>query len=376
MSDARKTPLYDAHIAAGAQMTDFAGWLLPARYQGVMEEHHAVRRHAGMFDVSHMCIIDITGSESGAFLRQLLANNIDKLAAPGKALYSCMLNDKGGILDDLIVYWLEPDYFRLVVNAATTEKDLHWLQQQAKHFTVGKLQISQRSELALIALQGPDAEQQLTRQLPSLGAQIKTLTPFAVLRDDQYCIARTGYTGEDGFEIMLDASAAPTFWQALLDSGVMPCGLGARDTLRMEAGMSLFGQDMDESVTPLQCGLGWTIAWEPEQRHFIGREAVQQQREHGVAEKVVGLVLDQRNVLRNGYRVFGDDDQLLGVLTSGTFSPTISKPIGMARVSKDIGTRVMVEIRGKKIPARVVKPVFVRQGQIMPGILTDQDASA
>jgi aminomethyltransferase len=376
MSDARKTPLYDAHIAAGAQMTDFAGWLLPTRYQGVMEEHHAVRQHAGMFDVSHMCIVDITGSESGAFLRQLLANNIDKLAAPGKALYSCMLNEKGGILDDLIVYWLEPDYYRLVVNAATTDKDLHWLQQQSHQFADGKLQISQRSELALIALQGPEAEQQLTRQLPSLGAQIKALKPFSVLRDDKYCIARTGYTGEDGFEIMLDASAAPTFWQALLDTGVTPSGLGARDTLRMEAGMSLYGQDMDESVTPLQCGLGWTVAWDPEQRHFIGREAVQQQRENGVAEKVVGLVLDQRNVLRSGYQVFGEDDQLLGVLTSGTFSPTISKPIGMARVSKDIGTQVMVEIRGKKIPARVVKPVFVRQGQIMPGILTDQDASA
>ncbi|GAB4114629.1 MAG: glycine cleavage system aminomethyltransferase GcvT [Wenzhouxiangellaceae bacterium] len=370
MSEARKTPLYDAHLAAGGQMTEFAGWLLPTRYTELMTEHHAVRRHAGMFDVSHMCIVDITGAEAAAFLRRLLANNIDKLEAPGKALYSCMLNEQGGILDDLIVYWLEADYYRLVVNAATAAKDLHWLQQQSQHFAAGKLQISQRSELALIALQGPEAEAQLLHQLPSLGAQIKALKPFSVLRDDHYCIARTGYTGEDGFEIMLDAAAATTFWQSLLDAGVTPCGLGARDTLRLEAGMSLYGQDMDESVTPLQCGLGWTVAWEPSERAFNGRAALQKQRDDGVAEKVVGLVLDQRNVLRSGYQVFSADDELLGVLTSGTFSPTICKPIGMARVSKDIGTQAMVEIRGRKIPARVVKPVFVRRGQIMPGIET------
>ena len=372
MSEARKTPLHDAHIAAGAQMTEFAGWLLPARYQGVMEEHHAVRRAAGMFDVSHMCIVDITGAESADFLRRLLANNIDKLKQPGTALYSCMLNEQGGILDDLIVYWLEPDYYRLVVNAATTEKDLRWLQQQSHHFTDGKLQISQRSELALIALQGPEAESHLADLVPSLGAQIKALKPFAVLRDDHYCIARTGYTGEDGFEIMLDASAATRLWQSLLEAGVTPCGLGARDTLRLEAGMSLYGQDMDESVTPLQCGLGWTVAWEPEDRDFIGRQAVQKQRAQGVAEKMVGLVLDQRNVLRSGYPVFSTDEQALGVLTSGTFSPTINQPIGMARVSKDIGSRALVEIRGRKIPARVVKPVFVRKGEIMPGIQIDE----
>jgi len=370
MSEARKTPLYDTHLAAGGQMTEFAGWLLPTRYTELMAEHHAVRRHAGMFDVSHMCIVDITGAEAAAFLRRLLANNIDKLEAPGKALYSCMLNEQGGILDDLIVYWLEADYYRLVVNAATAAKDLHWLQQQSQHFAEGKLQISQRSELALIALQGPEAEAQLLRQLPSLGAQIKALKPFSVLRDDHYCIARTGYTGEDGFEIMLDAAAATAFWQSLLDAGVTPCGLGARDTLRLEAGMSLYGQDMDESVTPLQCGLGWSVAWEPPERAFNGRAALQKQRDDGVAEKVVGLVLDQRNVLRSGYQVFSADDELLGVLTSGTFSPTICKPIGMARVSKDIGTQAMVEIRGRKIPARVVKPVFVRRGQIMPGLET------
>ncbi len=369
MTEALKTPMYGAHIAAGAQMTEFAGWCLPARYQGVMQEHHAVRTAAGMFDVSHMRIVDITGAEAAAFLRRLLANNIDKISAPGKALYSCMLDESAGILDDLIVYWLEKDYYRLVVNAATAAKDLRWMNQQSQHFDEAKLQISERIELSLIALQGPEAEQQLLQKLPNLGAQIRQLKPFAVWRDDQYCIARTGYTGEDGFEIMLSDSAAPAFWQALQDQGVTPCGLGARDTLRLEAGMSLYGQDMDESVTPLQCGLGWTVAWEPQDRDFVGRKVLSAQREQGVDVKVVGLVLDQRNVLRSGYKVFDAQNNRVGVLTSGTFSPTISKPIGMARVNKDVGTQVLVEIRDKKIAARMVKPVFVRQGKIQPGVL-------
>ncbi len=363
-SAAQHTPLYQQHLDLNGQIVDFAGWQLPARYQGVMEEHHAVRRQAGLFDVSHMTIVDITGAEAAVLLRKLVANNIDKLTIPGKALYTCMLNEQGGILDDLIVYFFADDDYRIVVNAATRAQDLDWINQQAGSFSVN---ITERPELALLALQGPQAETHLTQQLAAHADTIQALKPFNTLREGDTIIARTGYTGEDGFEIMLPAAQAVRLWQALIQAGVTPCGLGARDTLRLEAGMCLYGQDMDASVSPLECGLSWTVAWEPDTRDFIGRQALSEQKQQGVKHKLVGLVIDQRTVMRSGYKVFLDDRQV-GIVTSGTFSPTIEKPIGMARVSREVQDHCEVEIRGKRYNARVVKPMFVRKGQALDGV--------
>ena len=353
------TPLFQQHVDLGGQMVDFAGWQLPARYTDVMAEHHAVRRSAGIFDVSHMTIVDLFGVDSKAFLRHLLANDVDKLKTSGKALYSCMLNHEGGILDDLIVYYFADDAYRLVVNAATREKDLAWIKQQAAAFSV---EMTERPELALLALQGPEAEQHLITQQPENADVIKALKPFNAIVIDETTIARTGYTGEDGFEIMLPAEAAVSLWQALVDSGVTPCGLGARDTLRLEAGMCLYGQDMDESLSPLVSGLSWTVAWEPAERDFIGRDALSAEKAAGVQHKLVGLVLDKRTVLRSGYKVFSNNIEV-GVITSGTFSPSLEKPIGMARVQIGIGETCEVEIRGKRLTANVIKPMFVRKGE-------------
>lgn len=358
------TPLYQQHLDLNGQMVDFAGWQLPARYQGLMEEHHAVRGDVGVFDVSHMTIMDIQGAEAAAFLRRLVANNVDKLTTPGKALYTCMLNEQGGIMDDLIVYFFAPDDYRIVVNAATRDQDLAWINQQADSFDV---RINERPELALLALQGPQAQTHLCRQMSGQADTIGALKPFNALRDGDTVIARTGYTGEDGFEIMLPADDAVSLWQALIDGGVTPCGLGARDTLRLEAGMCLYGQDMDSSVSPLVSGLGWTVAWEPEDRDFIGRAALAAEKAQGPAQKLIGLVIDQRTVLRSGYKVF-HNGQPVGVVTSGTFSPTVGKPIGMARVARDVTDACEVEIRGKMHTARVVKPMFVRNGKVLDGI--------
>lgn len=363
-SSTQQTPMYQQHLTLKGQMVDFAGWQLPARYQGVMEEHHAVRQHAGLFDVSHMTIVDIDGPDAAAFLRRLVANNIDKLTTPGKALYTCMLNEQGGILDDLIVYYFANNDYRIVVNAATRDQDMAWIKLQSKSLNVN---ITERPELALLALQGPDAEAHLQRQLPKKSDDIAQLKPFNALRDTDTIIARTGYTGEDGFEIMLPAAAAVTLWEQLIQAGVTPCGLGARDTLRLEAGMCLYGQDMDSSVSPLASGLSWTVAWEPEDREFIGRQALLDQLEQGVTQKLVGLVLDQRAVLRSGYKVFSGDNEV-GIVSSGTFSPTIEKSIGMARIEKDVSGSCEVEIRGKRLPARIVKPMFVRKGRILEGV--------
>lgn len=356
-----QTPLYQQHLDLNGQMVDFAGWMLPARYTDVMAEHLAVRGAAGIFDVSHMTIVDINGNDAKDFLRYLLANDVDKLKVSGKALYTCMLNTAGGIIDDLIVYFFADDDYRLVVNAATREKDLAWINQQAGNYQVT---ITERPELALLAVQGPEAEQQLAQALSHYAEGITALKPFNAIRDNQLSIARTGYTGEDGFEIMMPAEEATCLWQALIDQGVTPCGLGARDTLRLEAGMCLYGQDMDDSVSPLVSGLAWTVAWEPADRDFIGRAALTAQKNAGTNYKLVGLLLDKRTVLRSGYKVFHNETEA-GVITSGTFSPSLQKPIGMARVLKSVGESCEVEIRGKRLDASVVKPVFVRNGKAL-----------
>jgi aminomethyltransferase len=355
----QRTSLYSTHIAMGAKIVDFAGWDMPIHYGSQLTEHEQVRSAAGMFDVSHMTIVDITGSQAKAWLQRLLANDVDRLKKTGQALYSCMLNERGGILDDLIVYAATGGGYRVVVNAATREKDLAWMRRQAAAFDVS---IRERADLAMVAVQGPKA---IESALPALPAgcrkAVQALERFEAASYEEFYIARTGYTGEDGLEIMLPAAAAEELWNKLHQQGVNPCGLGARDTLRLEAGMSLYGHDMNETTTPLESGLAWTIAWQPEAREFVGREALQQQRAAGPAYKMVGLLLEERGVLREGQPVWSSAGE--GRITSGTFSPTLKKAVALARVPAATNDRCEVEIRGKRLPARIVKYPFVRNGK-------------
>ena len=418
----RRTPLYDLHVALGARMVDFGGWDMPVHYGSQIEEHHAVRRNAGLFDVSHMCVVDVLGAGARSFLQGLLANDVSKLQTPGKALYSCMLNERGGVIDDLIVYFRAESAFRLVVNAGTRDKDLAWIRARAQA-TGATLEIHERNDLAMIAVQGPRARELLAAQLPEAErAPTLALEPFFArevvragvsadggtrpgvaatassvvearsvgdggsrpgvasgsgsgivagisgiadaTRDGGWYVARTGYTGEDGFEVMLPAAQAEGLWRALNAADAASCGLGARDTLRLEAGMNLYGNDMDESRHPLESGLAWTVAFDPPGRDFFGRAALEAVRAAGTSAKLVGLLLEDRGVLRGHQKVLvpGVGE---GEVTSGTFSPTLERSIGFARVPRATGAEVQVDIRGKLLRARVVKLPFVRQGRAL-----------
>ena len=353
-----KTHLYDAHVAAGARMVDFVGWNMPINYGSQMDEHRAVRTDAGMFDVSHMTVVDIRGPQARDFLSRLLANDVAKLKVPGKALYSCMLNESGGVIDDLIAYYMDDEWYRLVVNAATRDKGLAWLARNGMEY---RISLTEHFELAMLAVQGPNARDKVHSLLPpEVVSDIAAMKPFSAVLCCDYFIARTGYTGEDGYEVLLPAEEAIDFWNRLLEAGVKPCGLAARDTLRLEAGMHLYGQDMDEDVTPLESALSWTVAMKDERR-FIGREALEQQLENGVARKLLGVVLEGRGVLRPGYTVITDSGE--GLTTSGTFSPTLEKAIALARVPVEAEGACQVEIRGKLYPARLVTPPFARHGK-------------
>jgi len=355
---AQQTVLIGKHLEAGAKVVDFHGWDMPLHYGSQIEEHHAVRTDAGMFDVSHMTIVDLTGARTREFLRYLVANDVAKLTTPGKALYTGMLNEAGGVIDDLIVYFMTEDFFRLVVNSATREKDLAWITTQAKAFEVT---VTERPEFAMIAVQGPNAKAKVATLLDDAQkAAVAGMKPFFGVQAGNLFIATTGYTGEDGYEISLPNADAADFWQKLLDAGVKPAGLGARDTLRLEAGMNLYGQDMDETVSPLAANMGWTIAWEPSDRNFIGRKALEAQRAAGTY-KLVGLVMEQKGVLRHGQKVIVAGGE--GEITSGTFSPTLGYSIAMARVPASTGDTAEVDIRGKLVPVKVVKPSFVRMGK-------------
>lgn len=355
----QRTPLYDQHLALGAKMVDFGGWDMPLHYGSQVEEHHQVRRECGVFDVSHMTVVDLDGSGAQAFLQRLLANDVARLTTPGKALYSGMLNEQGGVIDDLIVYLAEPGY-RMVVNAATREKDLAWLARQAEGFEV---RLAERRDLAMLAIQGPQAREKVDALVSApRAALINELEPFQGLPEGDWFIARTGYTGEDGLEIVLPAAEAPAFFTELVGAGIAPIGLGARDTLRLEAGMNLYGQDMTESVSPLAANMAWTIAWEPASRDFIGRAALEAQRAAGQLPRLVGLVLEERGVLR-AHQVVRVDGVGEGEITSGSFSPTLGKSIALARVPAATADRAEVEIRGKWYPVRVVQPCFVRRGR-------------
>jgi aminomethyltransferase len=395
-----KTALYDTHVLQGAKIVDFGGWEMPLHYGSQIEEHHAVRRDAGMFDVSHMGVVDLSGERVREFLRSLLANDVGRLKIPGKALYSCMLLPSGGVIDDLIVYFMSDTWFRLVVNAGTRDKDLAWIRPRATAFGVT---LRERDDLAMLAIQGPNArEKTLPLLASSQRAAARELAPFCGAVLESWFIARTGYTGEDGFEVMLPAADAAATWNALRAQGVQPAGLGARDTLRLEAGMNLYGNDMDENHHPLESGLAWTVAFEPGDRDFIGRRALENLR--GTAgHELVGLLLEERGVLRSHQKVIltgtignvaagnavpadatapaaatapadattpdraapGGGAAATGEVTSGTFSPTLNRSIALARIPKTAAFRVLVEIRGKPHAARIVKPPFVRHGKAL-----------
>lgn len=357
-----KTPLYDNHVEAGARIVDFGGWDMPLHYGSQKEEHLAVRQNAGIFDVSHMTIVDLGGDKVREFLQLLVANDVAKLKDFGKALYTCMLNPAGGVIDDLIIYFIADTQYRLIVNAATREKDLAWIRQQAAPFDV---KVDERAELAMIAVQGPNARALAT---PCIDADWRdaalALKPFNGLQAGDAFVARTGYTGEDGWEIVLPSASAPATWDKLLAAGAAPCGLGARDTLRLEAAMNLYGSDMDESVSPLEAGLAWTIAWEPVDRDFIGRQAMEKLRNSADKKRFVGLLLEDRGVLRNHQKVVvaGVGE---GEITSGGFSPTLGRSIALARVPAGDYDRAQVDVRGKLLDVRIVKTPFVRNGKIL-----------
>ncbi|MDH3491404.1 MAG: glycine cleavage system aminomethyltransferase GcvT [Gammaproteobacteria bacterium] len=357
-----KTPLYEKHVEAGARIVAFGGWDMPLHYGSQKEEHHAVRQNAGIFDVSHMTIVDLSGDKVCEFLQHLVANDVAKLKDYGKALYTCMLNPAGGVIDDLIIYFLADTQYRLIVNAATREKDLAWIREQAAPFDI---KVVERAELAMIAVQGPNARELAA---PCIDADWRdaalALKPFNGLQAGDVFVARTGYTGEDGWEIVLPAASAPATWDRLLAAGAAPCGLGARDTLRLEAAMNLYGSDMDESVSPLEAGLTWTVAWEPADRNFIGRQPMEKLRNSADKKRFVGLLLEDRGVLRNHQKVVVEGVGE-GEITSGGFSPTLGRSIALARVPAGDYDRAQVEVRGKLLDVRIVKTPFVRNGKIL-----------
>jgi aminomethyltransferase len=360
----KTTPLNTTHRAMHAKMVDFGGWDMPLHYGSQLDEHHIVRRDAGMFDVSHMLVADIHGENVRGFLRKLVANNVDKLTLPGKALYTCMLKPDGGIIDDLIVYFLSESLFRLVVNAGTADKDIAWVTSQASQ-SASHLVVTPRRDLAMIAIQGPNARSKVWAAIPGSQAVSENLKPFQSAALDSYFIARTGYTGEDGFEIILPATEAANLWGNLHAVGVAPAGLGARDTLRLEAGMNLYGQDMDETTSPLESGLAWTVDLKSE-RDFIGKQALQQKP---IQQQLVGLLLLDKGVLRSHQKVITQQNGVAGEgeITSGGFSPTINQSIALARVPAEIaiGDQVHVVVRDKQLAAKVVKYPFVRNGQVL-----------
>jgi len=361
-----QTALYAEHLALKARIVDFGGWDMPVQYSSVLEEHHAVRRSAGMFDVSHMTFLELEGPDAEPYLRNLLANDVSRLKTPGKALYSAMLKEDGGIMDDLIVYaptLANPGRWRVIVNCGTRAKDIAWMQARAASFRVT---LKEREDLAMIAVQGPEARAKVAALKPALAELANGLDVFQGVEAGEWFVARTGYTGEDGLEILLPGSEAPAFWRELLSAGVMACGLGARDTLRLEAGMNLYGNDMTEATTPLVSNMAWTLAWDHD---FIGKAALEAEKAAGVKTRLVGLILEGKGVLRAHMRVLvpGVGE---GETTSGTFSPTLEKAIALARIPvSDAGApaveQVQVEIRGKVFDARVVRPPFARNGKAL-----------
>jgi len=358
---ALRTPLYETHRALGAKIVEFAGWDMPVSYAGAQAEHHMVRQHVGLFDVSHMGEIELRGAGAAAACQRLTVNDVSRLV-DGRAQYSVLCDERGGVLDDLIVYRLDPARYLLVVNASNRDADLAWIRAHAP----SDVEVVDRSDaLALIAVQGPQA----MAVLESLGVAVTGLPSFGVastrLAGDDVMVARTGYTGEDGVEVFVEAGGSVAVWSALLAAaqqhGGGPAGLAARDTLRLEAALPLCGTDMDRSTTPLEASLDWVVKLQS--GDFIGAQALAAQRAAGVPRRLVGFVLDGAAVPRHGYPVWHDGAQV-GAVTSGAKSPTLGSIVGMALVASTAaktGTALEIEIRGRRVPATVVARPFYRR---------------
>ena len=351
-----KTALHDLHLAAEAKMVEFAGWRMPLHYGSQVQEHHSVRRHAGVFDVSHMLQVDISGRESLKFLSKLLAGNVAKLSKPGKAMYTLMLNDDGGVIDDLIVYRTRDDEYRAIFNAAMANTALEWIDEQLRELNL-EVTVSPRRDLGILAVQGPDAVSIVSATLEE--SDLKDLSSFECMSIRDSIVGRTGYTGEDGVEILCSTEFISDLWEKLLHAKVQPCGLGARDTLRLEAGLNLNGSDMDQTITPMECALNWVVDWEPENREFIGRRTLTAKRDAGIENKLTGIVLED-GIMRSGCGVHTSEGD--GVVTSGSYSPTLEYSVGLARVPKNAKGKCHIEIRNKLKEGRLVRPPFVRKG--------------
>ena len=366
MSQLKRTSIYPAYKNYGAKLTNFGGWELPIQFSSIKEEHEAVRNSAGIFDVSHMGEILIEGKDAEDFLNYLLTNDISKVNV-NQAQYSAMCYSNGGTVDDLLVYKLATDTFMLVVNAANTEKDFEWITQHLQgDVTVRNIS----TEVALIAIQGPKTEmilQTLTSvQLDKIGF-FRFEQGISVAEVDDILLSRTGYTGEDGFELYLPADQAEKLWNNLLEegtsAGLKPCGLGARDTLRFEACLALYGQELTEDITPLEAGLGFAVKANKD-TGFIGKKVLKQQKEQGIKRKLVGIEITGRGIARSGYKVLATDDTEIGLVTSGTQSPTLNKSLSLALVSTayaDIGTKVKVQIRKKVVEGVIVRTPFYKK---------------
>ncbi len=355
----RHTPLYAEHQAAGGKIVDFGGWALPVNYGSQIEEHMAVRNDCGMFDVSHMTVSDIEGADARDFLRHLLANDVAKTdSQPGKAIYSCMLNEEAGVIDDLIVYHINSQHYRIISNAATRDKVIPWFIETASNFNV---QVTERPEMALIAVQGPNALSYLTKVLNETDSTlVADLTKFQAAQTSRAFIGRTGYTGEDGYELVGEAAQLVELWKALIAAKVQPCGLGARDTLRLEAGMALYGNDLDETHSPFESGLKWSVDLRSE-RDFIGRSALENKAPEWQS---VGLVLNDKGILRS-HQTLHLGDQEVGEITSGTYSPSLEKSIAMARIKAELDStqldEITVLVRKKQLSVSVTKPPFLKK---------------
>ncbi len=360
----KHTPLYEQHIALGARLVEFGGWEMPVQYSGIIDEHRAVRTHAGLFDVSHMGEFKVEGPDALAFLQHLVPNDVSHLAIH-QALYTQLCLPDGGTIDDLIIYKLEENHYMLVVNAANIEKDFAWVEKQAKDFDV---QITNQSDAtALLALQGPEAQSILQSLTEVDLSTIRYYHCAPGLVDGIHCIiSRTGYTGEDGFELYCAPVDAPKLWNDLLaagkDHGLLPAGLGARDTLRLEASYCLYGHELDEQTNLLEASLGWTVRLN--KGEFIGRDALLKAKEQGLKRKLIGIEMVERGVCRGGYSIY-EGDQQIGSLTSGAPSPTLNKNIGMGYVEAShaiVGKPVDIDIRGKRVAAQIVAlPFYKRQ---------------
>ncbi|MEG4516561.1 MULTISPECIES: glycine cleavage system aminomethyltransferase GcvT [unclassified Microcoleus] len=364
-SQLARTPLYDLSLQLKARMVPFSGWEMAVQYAGISSEHQAVRQQAGMFDISHMGKFGLRGKQIIEKFQPLVPSDLSRLQ-PGQAQYTVLLNAKGGILDDIIFYCQEPDATTgeeravIIVNAATRLADKAWI---TTHLELSELSFTDLSEdKVLIAIQGPEAVNYLQPFVEDNLAQIKAFGHLETnLLGQQSFIARTGYTGEDGFEIMVDAEVGKELWRKLLEAGVVPCGLGARDTLRLEAAMALYGQDIDDNITPLEAGLGWVVHLDTK-GDFIGREVLEQQKASGVSKRLVGLEMQGRHIARHGYPVIFEGETV-GEVTSGTLSPTLNRAVALAVVPAKlakIGQELEIQIRGKNYPASVVKKPFYR----------------